>query len=165
MVKARLAAALPLFGLAGVCALLALYWSPFWIATVALWFGTAGSVWQGVRALVGRLPPRPPTDAPPADAPPAGVAFHGEAPDPGEAVAESVRSVARGMKRVVFWLTLAVLVPLGLVMAVVAVVSLVKGDLVMGGALGATAVFLAWYCLVPLRGPWEGGGIDDDPGG
>lgn len=77
MVSTRSATALPLFGLAGACALLALYWSPFWIA----WFGAAASTWQGVRALAGRLPPARPqdTEAPPPPGVPADPGTDGAA--------------------------------------------------------------------------------------
>jgi hypothetical protein len=43
------------FGIAGLCALLAIYWSPVWTMTGALWFGAAGFVVLGFRTLLGRV--------------------------------------------------------------------------------------------------------------
>ncbi|GHE49203.1 hypothetical protein GCM10017673_58440 [Streptosporangium violaceochromogenes] len=45
------------FGLAGVCVLLALYWSPMWITTVVLWGGAVAFTWVGARTMLGKIKP------------------------------------------------------------------------------------------------------------
>jgi hypothetical protein len=51
----RVRMGLGVFGIAGSCALLAIFWSPVWMITVALWFGAAAFAVLGFRTLLGRV--------------------------------------------------------------------------------------------------------------
>lgn len=74
MLKHRLGMGLGAFGAAGVCVLAALYRSPMWITTAALWYGAAAFTWLGPRTELGKVRPRqgqvPPSSAPSGSVPP-----------------------------------------------------------------------------------------------
>ncbi|GII85917.1 hypothetical protein Ssi03_39070 [Sphaerisporangium siamense] len=206
----QIRAGLIVFGLAGLCVLLALFWSPMWITSVVLWGGAAGFTWVGARTMLGKIkavraqdPQQPPfpgaarpgasiqepagqswpqgtvanpappgqsrqqwTFAKPSPPPHPGVAPMDGLPPrtephalPGQAeqaafeaaVLESAKRVAHGMRRALIVLSLVVLVPLILLLAVGAVVSFFRGDFFTGAGMGGVCAYVVWYCRGPLR--------------
>ncbi|MES9538805.1 hypothetical protein [Actinomadura sp. NPDC000600] len=80
MAKDRISLGLALFGLAGLCALVAWFWWPDLLGKLALWFGAASFTWKGFRALLGKASPsRVPAAAQPD--PPARPALDTPGPD------------------------------------------------------------------------------------
>lgn len=177
----RVLVALGVFGIAGLCALLASYSSSIWMVTVALWFGAAGGVVLGFLTLLGKVGraelPDPPWPAPfdpvsnplvlpgqtPGPSPAPGtvpVPFEKPASGDGhpvhvrppvqdqpsaaeltDAVVASGKRIVQGMRNVILVLSLLVLVPGTLLMAVVSVFQFRDGQVVDGlMALGGAAV-------------------------
>ncbi|MFB9622762.1 hypothetical protein [Nonomuraea helvata] len=199
MSKDRISLGLALFGLAGLCGLVAWFWWPDMLGKLALWFGAASFTWKGFRAFLGKTSPsRAPTTAQPD--PPARPAFctpgadgslrskgPSEAPSPPsvsrdggvrdadasppsvqtdhgvrQAVQDAAENTLHSMRR--FWvvLTLVLLVPMTLAMAIGGIVMLCKGDVPMAGVIFAVAGFLVWYCCGPLRRFWKSGEVELD---
>lgn len=153
----RVRLGMALFGLAVICVLLGAGTSAVF-GKLALWFGAASFTWQGFRAFLGKLgpsqaqttalphPPAGPHCAPPAPANPGGV---------WPAVKSATVNTARGIARCYIVLVLVVLVPVTLGLAIGGIVTLVKGDALMGGLMCALGGYLGWYLCGPLLTMWR----------
>jgi hypothetical protein len=195
----RIRVGLGVFGIAGLCVLVAIYWSSYWMLTGALWFGAAAFAVLGFRTLLGRVgqtesrdPPWPapldpvsnplvlpgqsipdapgqmPGEAGPSPAstadqswnvPPSvahvnpvsdgGYSMPVRPPRPDEpsnveltdAVVASGKRIVQGMRTVVLLLSLLVLIPVTLLVALVSVFQFRDGQVVNGLIALGTAVF------------------------
>ncbi|SDH17401.1 hypothetical protein SAMN05421505_11262 [Sinosporangium album] len=156
---------------AGGLALLALYVSPMWILTMALWYGVVAFTWQGFRTMLGKVKPRgeprlhgtaanssvPPSSSP-GVAPVGGAALKNERDELRDAVLDSGHRIVQGMRRTVVVLLLVFLVPATVLLVWTMVDSFVEGDIFTGALMAGAAVFIARYCWYHLLRPRDGSG-------
>lgn len=167
MWRDRVRIGVSLFGLAGVCGLLAWNEETLDIGLVgglALWFGAAAFAWKGSQALLGRIgvpeegSPAPPADPPLVPGQPGTTARGAHDDAAGRATRRVVGDTLLRVRRVWVVLALIVLVPCMLGFSAWGIVMLSKKEFLSAGITLGVACFLGWYCCGPLRRAWRGNG-------
>ncbi len=167
MWKDRIRIGVSLFGLAGVCGLLAWHEEGLGIGLLgglALWFGAAAFAWKGSQALLGRIGvpeegrPDPPADPPLIPGRPGTTTLGAHEDAVGQATRQVVGDTLLRVRRAWVVLALIVLVPCMLGFSAWGIVMLSKKDFLSAGIMLGVACFLGWYCYGPLRRAWQGNG-------